>query len=86
MNCKTCKRKFHACSSCGLYTDWERHYCTKVCWERSPEYQRNNKLIVKFIYSLNNEQLYRFGKIMDLDDDYIFVITDLIETREESDE
>lgn len=31
--CPKCKRKFHACSSCGFLYNWEFIYCSQKCAE-----------------------------------------------------
>lgn len=35
--CKKCGSNFHACSSCGLYYDWEYQYCSERCYMMSDE-------------------------------------------------
>lgn len=35
--CFRCHGKFHACSSCGLYYDWEQQYCSRACYMMSDE-------------------------------------------------
>lgn len=79
MNCKTCQKKFHACSGCCLSNDWEYHYCTERCWKASAEYKNTYNLVVNFLDSLTGEQLDQFERICELDGDYEFIIEDLIE-------
>lgn len=84
MNCKTCKtcnRKFHACTNCGLYNNWEYYYCSEMCWKESRGYKINKNLIVTFLDTLVEEQFEMFADIKELDDDYEFIIEDLIEQR-----
>lgn len=78
MKCKTCGKSFHACTSCSLSNEWEWYYCTEKCWKKSQEYKHNNSLINKFIVSLTEEQLSSFKEVFELNEDYAFVVEDLI--------
>lgn len=35
--CKTCGKKFHACSNCYLTNEWEYEYCSTNCYNKSTE-------------------------------------------------
>ena len=76
--CKTCGRKFHACSNCSLSNSWEYHYCNTNCWKNSDEYKVNNILINSFVLSLTKPQLEAFKEIINLDDDYWAIIEGVI--------
>lgn len=54
--CGKCKKQFHACSSCGLYHDWEYKYCNYGCWTSSEEYLTDWKVFKDLWDSLNDDQ------------------------------
>ena len=80
--CKTCGKKFHACTNCSFCNDWEWDYCSHKCWKNSEEYKINNILINSFVVSLNEPQLKAFREITSLNDDYFFVIAEAIKKFE----
>lgn len=55
--CKTCGRKFHACSSCGLDHDWEWTYCSEVCYKNSKDYSELEKAQDIILTKLDKKQL-----------------------------
>lgn len=78
MKCKKCNKEFHACSSCYLPREWEWHYCTEECWEESRQYKISHNLITTFLDTLVLGQLEMFSDILELDDDYEFIIEKLV--------
>ena len=68
--CKTCGKKFHACSNCCLNFQWEYDYCCENHWNDSKEYVEILLKFNKFYGFLSAEQAKMFKKILDLGDDY----------------
>jgi len=54
--CKTCNKKFHACTNCGLEKDWMYEYCDDECWGKSKEYISNKHDFMAWWLSLNEFQ------------------------------
>ena len=62
--CKTCKTKYHICSSCwigGLEEDvmWEG-YCSIECWSKSDEQVQFRNRIATFVSTLTDKQKGEF--------------------------
>ena len=68
--CKTCGKKFHACSNCCFTYNWEYKYCTKECWLASPEYQQAKEIYLK-VKNLVPEKIFdEFIDKIAFNDDY----------------
>jgi hypothetical protein len=66
--CIKCRKKYHACGSCGLDFEWEYNYCSLECWETSKEY---NAAAVKINTILDHLPKVYWGALEDImgDDD-----------------
>lgn len=54
--CKTCGKKYHACSNCGLQ-NWEYNFCSVECWHKDPKNSEELKIALDLIDSLTKEQI-----------------------------
>ena len=54
--CPICKKKFHACTSCGLERNWMYEYCDDDCWRKSKEYKNNKADFMVWWESLDQTQ------------------------------
>lgn len=80
-NCKTCDKKFHACTSCGLERMWMYDYCSGECWRISKEYTLNKADFKAWWESLDPTQRGLFKVMFDKflwDGDYDSEIEDWI--------
>jgi hypothetical protein len=68
--CKTCGIKFHACSNCGLYYDWEYNYHCRDCWIKSPEYKEVRIKYMSLMKTLNEAQRTLLKYFLDGRDDF----------------
>ena len=68
--CKTCGKKYHACSSCGLTTNWEHVYCSEKCWKASKAYHEVKAKYLALYKTLNDAQRTLMKYFLDGSDDY----------------
>jgi len=77
--CRSCGKKFHACSGCGLTHNYEYDYCNDFCWRDSEEYNDLKKCFNSFYNGLNNKQKNSFLTILEcFDSDYEYEIENWI--------
>ena len=57
MECKTCGKKYHWCSSCGSCHPEDIGFCSNGCWKSSEEYCEIYTKFQSMIESMNNKQL-----------------------------
>ncbi len=68
--CKTCGKVYHACSSCGLSTEWEYTYCCYTCWKISAQYKEVKAKYLALYKTLNDAQRTLLHYFLDGNDDY----------------
>lgn len=72
--CKACGLKYHFCSSCccgGLEDLIMDEYCSVECWRSSTKYKLTKSMFRLFLFTLNENQLFVFNRIMNLESDFI---------------
>jgi len=56
MECLICKKKYHACNSCGLDFDWEYTWCSTECLRISQEKIGLIPIMKKIFNALTEEE------------------------------
>ena len=79
--CKKCGKKFHACSSCYLTSNWEYIYCSEDCWKSSDEFKKMEETFTKYYTMLVKKM---FNELIDFfsDYDYEFIIENWLKDME----
>lgn len=75
--CRHCQGKFHACSSCGLYSDWEYNYCREDCWRASEEYKMVRYRAELLVSKLDTETMDALRFLLDESDRRIPVLEEV---------
>jgi len=69
MNCKTCEKSFHYCSSCEMDLASYRGYCSSKCFEESETYMLGWMKLYRFMRNLSAGQTKMFKELMCADQD-----------------
>ena len=83
MNCKTCGKTFHHCSSCGSDHPRDIGWCSDKCWEKSDTYCDAHRRFKKLIDSMDFTQLSGLNWLLEEVnfDDYYSIFQAMILSR-----
>ena len=62
--CPICKTRFHSCSSCDNWYDWEDRYCSLKCWEKSENYITAKILFFNFLNRFDKKDKKDFLELL----------------------